>query len=318
MSIFLVMAFTSFRALPDGDRSPRPLVLLVSAVVIAPATLALNALEYRAIAKAAGHRVSLTSAAQVSLAASLANLLPVPGAVAVRTAALKRQGSSIASAVSVNAIAGAIWVGVTALAVGLALLAGADYVGRGAVAVAAGAAIIAGSTWALRRRNRGWRRLSVELIIIETGSMLAAALRVGVGFAAIGQAISVAAVVTISAAQVIASAIGIFPGGLGLREAIAGGLAATVDVAVSASVAASAVDRVAVQVGMALCAPALGVHIRNIVRRANEGGGEDDVDLDGTELVRGQQHGSDGGKELPDVGNPDGMRIGSPQWGGPD
>jgi uncharacterized membrane protein YbhN (UPF0104 family) len=305
MSVFLAMAFTSFRALPDGDRSARPLVLLASALVISPATLALNAFEYRAIAKAAGHRVSLTNAAQVSLAASLANLLPVPGAVAVRTAALKSQGSSIASAVSVNAIAGAIWVGITALAVGLALLIDADYTGRGAVAATAGGAIIAGSTWALRRRNRRWRRLSAELILIETGSMLAAAFRVGIAFVAIGQAISVAGVVTISSAQVIASAIGIFPGGLGLREAIAGGLAATVDVAVSASVAASAVDRVAVQVGMALCAPALGVHIHNIVRRTNDTGGEDhDADIGGrtTQPAPAQAHGPGGGRELPTSG----------------
>jgi CubicO group peptidase (beta-lactamase class C family) len=52
-----------------------------------PLTLALNALEYRFMASRLGHRVGFRGALRVSLIASIANYLPAPGGIAVRTAA---------------------------------------------------------------------------------------------------------------------------------------------------------------------------------------------------------------------------------------
>jgi hypothetical protein len=269
-AIFLVLAVVSFRALPEGVEL-RPLFMVAIALGAAPATLLLNALEYRAMAKAVGHRVGLGSAARVSLLATLANYLPAPGGVAVRTAALKLQGSSIGSALSINAIAGIIWVGATALLVGAALLTRPDFAERGLVVIAAGAAILAGSALVLRRRP-GWRRAFVELLLIEAGTTLVAALRVALAFAAIRQSIAVSGAVTIASAQVIAAAVGIFPAGLGIREAIAAGLAVTVQASAAAAVAASAVDRLAALVGLTLCAPVLGLSMRSLTARAEAAG----------------------------------------------
>jgi uncharacterized membrane protein YbhN (UPF0104 family) len=261
-AIFAVLAFISFRNLPEGVEL-RPLFMVAIVLIGAPATYLLNAFEYRSIAKAAGHRVTLGTALQVSMAASLANLLPAPGAVAVRTAALKLEGSSIGSALSVNAIAGIIWIGATALVVGIALLADPDSAGGGAVVATAGAAILVGGALALRRRLHDWRRVFVELLVIETGTTLAAAFQFALAFAAIGQSVSIGAAITIASAQVLAAAIGVFPAGLGVREALAAGLAVSVQVPAAVAVAASAIERACSLIGWTVYLPALGLYLRN-------------------------------------------------------
>jgi hypothetical protein len=256
-AIFVVLAVISFQNLPDGV-ALQPGFMVAIALIAAPAGWLLNTFEYRSIAKAAGHRVSLDTALQVTLAVNLANLLPVPGGVAVKTAALKLEGSSLGSAVSVNAIAGIIWIGATAALVGIALLTDPDFVARGAVVATVGAAMLGGAALSLRRRLPGWRRVFVELV---------AALRTALAFAAIGETASIAAFITIASAHVLAVAIGFFPAGLGLSEALAAALALTVQVSPAVAVAASAVERVSSAAGRILILSAMGLHLRNASRR---------------------------------------------------
>lgn len=265
-AIFVVLAVISFLNLPDGV-ALQPGFMVAIALIAAPVGWLLNTFEYRSIAKAAGHRVSLDTALQVTLAVNLANLLPVPGGVAVKTAALKLEGSSLGSAVSVNAIAGIIWIGATAALVGIALLTDPAFVVRGAVVATVGAAMLGGAALSLRRRLPGWRRVFVELVAIETGSTLVAALRTALAFAAIGETASIAAVITIASAHVLAVAIGFFPAGLGLSEALAAALALTVQVSPAVAVAASAVERVSSATGRILILSAMGLHLRNASRR---------------------------------------------------
>lgn len=271
---FVGMANVSFRSLPEDGRAARPLLVVPIVVLAAPATLVLNALEYRAMAAALGHRLGMRSAMRVGLTASLANYLPAPGGVAVRTAALKGRGSSISSAVSINAVAGAVWLAVAALLAGCALVVTGS-VGRGAAAMGAGAVVLGGVLLWARRGGVGWRETFGRLLVVETGIVVVSGLRLWIALAAIGEAVSLGAAVAISGSSVIAAAVGIFPAGLGLREAIGGGLAAAVDVPVAAAVAAMAVDRVCGQAGMALCAPLVGLG-----RRWR--GGDDDGDRGGT------------------------------------
>src|SRR5918997_866564 len=183
---FIALVVVSFTSLPDG-RSLRLPLIAVLILVATPSTLLLNAVKYRTRAAALGHDIGVRSAMQVSIVATLVNYLPIPapGGIAVRTAALARRGSTVRSAISINAVTGVLWAGLA----------------------------ISGST-------------------------------------------------------VIAAMVGIAPAGLGLREAIAGGIAAAVDVPAAAAVAASAVDRVASQIGLLLCAPFTGLRWSQITGRA--------------------------------------------------
>jgi hypothetical protein len=264
-AVFVAMAVGSFRALPDEGRSGNLWLVAVLVLVTTPATLVLNALEYRAMAHALDHRIRFDSAVRVSLVASLANYLPAPGGVAVRTAALKRAGSSVGSALWINAVAVAIWAGAAAAGAGTGMLTATPRAVTGTVIATAGvAAIVAAALVVHRRAPTRWRETFSALFLVEVGLVLVSGLRVWISLAAIGQATNPGAAVAIASAVVIAALVGVFPAGLGLREGIAGGLAAAVGVAAAAAIAASTVDRVASQIGMALCAPLLGVRWRDI------------------------------------------------------
>ena len=115
------------------------------------------------------------------------------------------------------------------------------------------------------------------MALTQTGLVLTSGLRVWLSLAAIGQAASLGAALAISCSTVITAMVGIAPAGLGLREAIAGGLAAAVGVPVAAAVAASAVDRVASQIGLLLCAPFTGLRWSDITgrERAGPAGGDE-------------------------------------------
>ena len=273
--LFVALVVGSFRALPS-DRDLRPGLLVVLVLVATPSTLVLNALQYRTMAAALGHRIGLRGAMRVSIVATLVNYLPIPapGGIAVRTAALARRGSTIRSAVSINAVTGVLWAGTAAVIAGLALEADSDLEGRGGWIAALGAVALVASGLMLRRTTHRWRQLFLELLLTQAGLVVTSGVRVWLSLAAIGQPASLGAALAISGSTVIAAMIGIAPAGLGLREAIAGGLAAAVDVPAAAAVAASAVDRLASQVGLVLCAPLTGLRWSDLRGRTGVATGE--------------------------------------------
>jgi uncharacterized membrane protein YbhN (UPF0104 family) len=265
---FVVLTVGSFRALPDEGRSAQPALVAVLVLVTTPATLVLNALEYQFMGQTLGHRIGFRHAMRVGLIASIANYLPAPGGVAVRSAALKRRGSTVRSAVSINAVAGLVWAGVTGVVAGAAMMSDDRLVGRASTAVALGAAALLASLVWLRRAGDGWQRRFGLILVIELGLVLLSGLRVWISLAAIGQSTGLGAAIAISGSTVLAAAVGIFPGGLGLRELLAGGIAAAVGVPAAAAVAATALERVASQVGMALTAVVAGVRLSDLRRGA--------------------------------------------------
>jgi hypothetical protein len=266
--VFVALVVLSFRALPDG-RDVEPHLLAILVLVATPSTLVLNAVQYRTMAAALDHHIGLRSAMRVSIVATLVNYLPIPapGGIAVRTAALARSGSSVRSAISINAVTGLLWAGLAAVLAGAALLAEPGFAGRGAVTATGGLVVVGLSGVLIRRTGPRWRRVFVEMVATQTALVLTSGLRVWLSLAAIGQPESLGAAIAISCSTVIAALVGIAPAGLGLREAIAGGIAAAVDVPVAAAVAASAVDRVASQVGLLLCAPFTGLRWRDVTGR---------------------------------------------------
>lgn len=262
---FVAMTVSALRSLPDDGRSLNPWLVLILAGVTAPATILANAVEYRLIGALLRHRLTLRHSVRVALVAAVANYLPAPGGVAVRAAALTRAGSTVRSALTVNGAAAAVWLGLTGLTCGAALAVGTDRVGPGVLAFGGGAALLGSATALLWRRDPVAARGSVAaLVAVELTVVLLSGARVFVSMRAIGQEVSAGAALGISAATVLASAIGIAPAGLGLREGIAALLASALGVPASAAIAASAIDRVAAQVGMAVVALAAGIRRRDL------------------------------------------------------
>jgi hypothetical protein len=252
-ALFIGLAIFSFRSLPERAHANwwAGAALLVSAPLIA----VLNAAEYRVMGAVNDHRIGWRPAYRLAVLSSAANLLPIPGGVVIRTQALHRQGSTYGRALTANAAAGIAWIGAAALGSGALLLVSHHPVTPAALLLAGGIGCIAGVGLLLRGVNRDHAGgLLASLVAVEMAIVAFLALRLALAFAVIGLHVSAAQAVALTAAQIIAAAVGFLPGGLGLRELLAGGIGSAVNLRASTAIAASVVDRIFDQLGLSLLA----------------------------------------------------------------
>ena len=206
--------------------------------------LALNGLEYAVSARLVRCRVTFPAALRVSVLSSAANLLPIPGSVLVRTHALAGLGATYAHAMSSTLMVGLVWAGTTAVAVGTFEVLGA--------APAVGWALIVGGVGVLggvyrrvgRRIGPGEARAALfRLVAVETATLAVSSIRLSAVLYGLGFDISPAQAVAIAGTAVIASATGIFPGGMGIRELLAGGVSPLVGLTAPVGIAGTAIER---------------------------------------------------------------------------
>jgi hypothetical protein len=254
-AVFVILTVLSFAAIRGGVDF-HLWAFLVLVFVATPAIALINAAEYRVIARIIGHDVPWAGAIHLTVVASAANLLPLPGGVMVRTQALRQRGSSYKGALGANAAAGMAWVATGCFAIGVLLVGGSDRrIGTGVGLVAIAIAAVVGTLGILRRaeRERSLRHL-VALLIVEVTTVILTAVRIALAFMMIGFHVDVVQAVALTASIIIAAAVGIFPAGLGLREALAGLIGSAVSLRAARSIAAIAADRVADQIGLAVIA----------------------------------------------------------------
>ena len=260
--LFVVLSTWSFVSLA-GDVTLHWWALPVLLCVTGPLAIAANASEFRIMGAINGHAIAWAAATRLTILASAANLLPLPGGVLVRTQALHVRGSSYRHALAANAAAGFVWIGSASLAIGAMVLATGGLAWVGTLLVIAGLAALAVAIQVLlsvRRSEAG--RLFRSLVLVETGMVIISAARVYLSFELIGLSASVVQSTALTAAQIISAAIGIFPAGLGLREALAGVIGSMVEVGASESVAATASDRITGQMSLAIIALGLALVTR--------------------------------------------------------
>jgi len=255
---FVVTAVLAVRALPDGLEL-RWWPIVVSALLVSPLSTAANAAEFAATARVLGRRVRGREALEVAVLSSAANLLPLPGAVAVRTHRL-REAAGYRKAFGVTAGAGVCWLGTALAAAGIADLVVHQRVGA-AVPIAAGTVALVAAAITVRRSTAaddpGARRAWWWVWAAEVGQVAVGTARLALAVAAIGSPVTVAQGLGLAVAPVAASAVGILPGGLGLREAIAASIAALVELPAAVGGTAAALDRLLGLVVVALLSASL-------------------------------------------------------------
>lgn len=237
---FVVTAGLAFAALPE-DLEVEPAFLVLSLVLVTPLSTAANAAEFAATAHAVGRRIDRSEALRVAVLSSAANLLPLPGAVAVRTHQL-RGAAGTKRALGVTAGAGVCWLGTAVLVAGIGDLVVHQRLASW-VATAVGAAIVAVAYVVVRRsatEPTGWR----WIVACELAQVAVATARLALAVTALGESVDLAQALWLAVSPVAGSAVGILPGGLGVREAIAASIAALVDLPAAVGGAAAAVDRV--------------------------------------------------------------------------
>lgn len=257
IGLFLAAAWVSATR-PEIDAATlRPGLIALAILVGVPLTVLANTLEYRHSALAVATRVPLLDASRVAILATAANLLPLPGGVLVRIAALRRSGVGTGQATGVTAVVGIVWVAVALVVAGIALATTRMALG-GVLAVVGVVIVVVATTWAHRLpglpRPIRWMAM---LLAIELGSVLASALRLSLALAALGMGFSVRDGGVLAISGVISNSVGLIPAGLGLKEAITAGLATLLALPAGIGFVVSVLDRAVGLVGHGLLAAPL-------------------------------------------------------------
>lgn len=251
---FVAIAVVSYLALPDGIEI-RWWLTIPLVFASAPLNMACNAGEYMVLARMSGSHPRAVESLRLSLIATAANLLPIPGSVMIRTQALRADGVSYKKAIGASVIGGGSWIGVGAAATGVLLLTSSRTWWIGAILlVVATVALVAVYLLVRRLRPVDIKRLYALLVLVKVLLVAVATFRMFLSFSVLGLSIGLTAAVALTTPAILAATIGIFPAGLGLREVLAGLIGLVVEVPVAQSVVATAADRVGSQVGLAIIA----------------------------------------------------------------
>lgn len=243
--IFVVVTIAAAFNLPDVDRELRPVGFLgVAALTVA--AIVVNGLEFRFAGRLLGRRVGVMHALEVSLLSSAANVLPIPGAVLVRTHALRRVGERYSSAFGVTTAVGLAWVSAAAVFAGAFAFAVSSTV-LGGLFFAGGLAGLAIVVLILRASSGNWTSLATlsQLVVLELLSVAVSGARLFAVAWAMDFGVTPMQAVVVNLGGILSSVAGIFPGGLGLRELLSAAFGRLMGVPTAEALLMAAVDRLA-------------------------------------------------------------------------
>ena len=218
--------------------------IAIAFLATAPASLLLKSAEYQLSASIASQKPTQTRSLGVAIVSSAANLLPLPGSLIVTVRSLSEDGSTYGSAISAGAVPGLTWLSITGLGGGTAIaIEGPPLLG--AIMVLAGfiAGVAALKLFRATAPGGGSTRLALAVIGVEAGWLVISALRLGLAVTALGVSINPTQALALSVAGALTVAIGFFPGGLGLREALLAGLSPLIGLEFDIGVLIGSVDR---------------------------------------------------------------------------
>jgi hypothetical protein len=243
--LFIGSTVIAFRNLPPLDHGVRwwPLVLIgilawIGAIAIAG--------EFWVSSAILGHRVPFGHALRVAVISTAANMLPIPGAVIVKTRELNKLGSTYGSAIKSTGTVGLGFVGTSLMLAGVVqLIAGPRRV-FGAGMASGGLVFLVAAFYAIRAMSGRHHtpRLWLAMVGVESASVLLKAAAVGLAIYGVGFTVTLSQMTTLAIAYVIALAIGIFPAGLGITELIVAVLSPTVGLDAAVGLLSTSVRRV--------------------------------------------------------------------------
>ncbi len=242
---FFVVAIVRF---PAGEVEEFRILHGVAAVALVPSTLLANAFSYQMQSRLIGIAIGRRDALRITLMGSAANLLPLPGAVVVRTADLMGRGASAGQATGATACGALAWLGLSLVAAVRPLLDLGAFAGWPIAAAgvgALGASAIMG--WRLARSVVIWLGvLAGSAGLVGTLAIRYMLLVWALGFEPGSDSLALVAVGALS------SAAGFFPSGIGLREVLAGVTATLVELPASLGYLVAGIDDIAWIVTVAL------------------------------------------------------------------
>lgn len=243
LMVLIAGLLLSLRAEPDllDDLRPGPVAVMMLALL--PATVLAGVLEFRLAVRLVGHEVGFRSALETTILGSAANQLPLPGATVVRIVAVRAAGASLGRGSASILLAAALWIGVAFLYAGFWIsLLNPSAIGP-AVAVVGGGALV--TSLFIGWRAFGRKDVLLHLLLVKLVLVLLEALRLQAAFLALGVAAGFPQASALAVSGVLGAAAVIVPGGLGIRELAAAGVAPLVGLTASAAFLATVLMRVA-------------------------------------------------------------------------
>lgn len=237
--LFVGASLVAWLHMPEADLQPR---WLAAVATLAGLMVGANVLELRFTGRLADQRISWRRCLTLVLWGSATNLLPLPGSFLVRTHALAGGRLGWTGSARATLVPGIAWLGCASFLSGAGLLLlGAPVL---AALLLAGGGIVLVGLWGLLPAGGRSARWMGRLLLLESVFVMLSTGRLLAALAVLGVAAEPAQALVLSAAPAWASAAGIFPGGVGLRELLTGGLAPLIGISAASGVVAAALDRV--------------------------------------------------------------------------
>jgi hypothetical protein len=244
--------FFSVLAVPDLAQQIRPAPLILLLLIGPPLTMVHSATEFWLTAQATGNPVKWRSALEVTIFASAANMLSMPGGFATRIAALCVHGTSLArGSVSILLFA-AIWGGLAFCYSGTAL-ALQGTLGLAALFVGIGVAILSFSAAGFARM-RVRRSLPVMAALMRLAYLPFESILLILAAWGIGATIGIKQASVLVVSSFLGLAVSIVPAGLGIREAVIAALSPAIGIAPAVGFLAGAAGRIVYMLGQAIAA----------------------------------------------------------------
>ncbi|WP_205599864.1 lysylphosphatidylglycerol synthase domain-containing protein [Arhodomonas sp. KWT] len=216
-----------------------------------PLTVFTNAVQFWLTADLLRVHMPLARAVQITLLSTAANMLPLPGGSVVRIAALKSDDNTYRQGTAATVLVAGNWLGVTLVLAGCALLAlGLDR--PGASVLVGGILALAAAGTGLRLLHKAELGWMLALVTAQMALVGIGTLRLWLCFRALGDPVAALEAIVLTLSTVIAAAVGVAPAGLGVTEATAAGIAATVGIPASLAFVAAALNRIS---GLAVVGP---------------------------------------------------------------
>ncbi|MEM9047952.1 MAG: hypothetical protein AAGC92_04470 [Pseudomonadota bacterium] len=213
--------------------------VLLNLLVLSPLNLLLAAMTLQLSAAALQRPMALRLATTRTAQAALAELLPLPGGAMVRGAALVEAGASAPAAASMVIATALLTLAMTLTGAGFALV---------VLGLPLGWALMLGAGLGLLLVVAGMtRRVAIRLIAAMVGlrilTITLSIVRLLASLAALGQTGTVVQALLYTVATTLGASVGIVPGGFGLNESLAAGLAQMIDASPAAAFMAVALNR---------------------------------------------------------------------------
>lgn len=225
--LFIAAGIGAFLTTDIEWRAIQILPLLAAFCVAVPLTAVANGWEYETSARLLGQDVKLSSAMRVTVLATALNYLPGHGGAFFRVQTLQKRGPDYRQSGAATLAMGLTWVGIAAMASGILLFGYAPTPEMWIViALGIGALGLAGLIVVVERQSVRDRLHWTGLILgVEGVSIAVTVLRLYLVMLALNASASLTAAFMLTLAVVLGSVAGLMPGGLGVRELLAGALA---------------------------------------------------------------------------------------------